>query len=487
MTLMQFERFVPWRALTSAMTALFVAGCGAWTTTPYESPSVSIPTDWATPYRTAQETMNVDPWWYAFGDAQLNAVVETMLRRSQTLEMSAIGIRAAREAVALSESNELPLLTFDVRNSTSKMIGQRSLANGRQAEDSAKPRTTRSTSFSASLSYRFDLWGALASHTAATRWQAEATEQDWEDLALQQIGATVILYGNLAYISQQLERSQQSIRHAEMILGLVTTRYRVGAASAADRLMAEQTFVAQKAAYAVLETQRVKSQNALSLLLSDPASAPVVVPASTLGHTLPDVPVGLPVQLLSRRPDLKAAEMRLRSSLHELDALRTSFYPLSLSLSLASTGVSLQKLLEAPTAAVDAILSLPNLWNANANVRISMAARDGDIAAFKQRFYAAISDVKNALADHDGLAVEAAAQARSVELTIEVERRSEFAYKAGSLPFQLLLDSQESRRNAESNLIRIRFAQWTNQVELYLALGGGFGGPATKLSGVGTS
>lgn len=451
---------------TTLLAVLALAGCGAATRTPFQEPSVSVPKQWRTPMglAQAQATLGSNPWWHAFNDVQLNALVETMLRSNVTLESGALNAQRAHKALWVARAGVLP--TFGLSADAS---GSRNFRGSRA--------TTRSQSLGVSISYGIDLWGTMASQIDAARLEAQATEQDWENLVLQQIGATISLYGTMAYLTRQLQQNEQSIEHAQRTLDFATTRYQLGAAPAADRLMAEQSLSQQTASRSALLDQKAQAENAMSLMLGEPLNLLLDVSADILDRPLVNVAPSIPANLLSRRPDLRAAEMRLRASQAQVDATRTSFYPnLTLTASGGTSSEALRNLLQNPLGSAAAGLSFPLLNQPlmKATVETAQTSHELSVTAFRQAFYQSLQEVDDALAARGHNITRAAELTRSVELALEIERRHEYAYRAGQIALPTLLDAQESRRSAQTSLAAIRYAQWSNQVTLYQALGGDF-------------
>ena len=152
---------------------------------------------------------------------------------------------------------------------------------------------------------------------------------------------------------------------ARRIVALVRARYEAGAVSGLDVAQAGQNLASQEAAHTQLLQQRVETRNALAILFDRPPEVAAEEPASLPDAALPAIDAGLPASLLGRRPDLRAAEQRLRGALANVDATRTGFYPaLSLTGSLGTSSTALGELLRNPVATLGAGLALPFLqWN----------------------------------------------------------------------------------------------------------------------------
>lgn len=237
---------------------------------------------------------------------------------------------------------------------------------------------------------------------------------------------------------------------------------------------AEQSLASQQAALSLLRQQRVETRHALAILFNAaPGSATLgavlpTEPQQLSADDMPAVAAGLPAELLGRRPDVRAAELRLRESLVSADATRASYYPsLTLTGSLGGASSSLANVLANPGGMLGAGLLLPflNQTAMKLNAELSKVRYQEAAVNFRQSLYQALSEVENALSARTQYAQQLAA-AR------DVERLYELRYRAGAATLKLWLDAQEKRRSAELALAENQYNRLNNQVTLYKALGG---------------
>ena len=441
-------------------TVFALAGCSSLTQSEFHAPETAMPTQWL--YGTSNAA-STDRWWTQFNDAELDALIDEVLARNNNLAAAGIAVRRAWHEAGLAADAERPTLSASVTSSGSRTL------------DGSPPKTTHSHTASLGLSYEVDLWGKLASTRNAAEWEARASEQDRQNTAWTLIGTTARLYWKLAYLNQRLTLAQQNIEHAERTLTIARVRHDAGAVSGLDVIEAEQTLASQQATYSSIEQSRVETRNALSVLLDSPPEHALPDPERLPETALPEVAAGLPAELLGRRPDLQAAELRLRATLASGDATRASYYPsLSLTGTLGSTSGSLSNLLSNPVGTLGAGLTLPFLqWNEmQLSGKVAEADYEKAVLNFRQTLYEAMADVENALSARSQYARQSALLARSLELARESERRYEVQYRAGAVALKSWLDAQKTRRVAELALTENRYSQFDNQVTLYQALGG---------------
>ncbi|HZG22906.1 MAG TPA: efflux transporter outer membrane subunit [Herbaspirillum sp.] len=437
-----------------------LGGCSALTRTPYAPPPTQAAPAWQ--QATAADSVDAQRWWQGFGDAELTRLIDEALRKNNNLAAATIKVRRAQLLAGLADDAFMPTLGGQLSSNASTPL------SGNRA-------TTRQSQNAINLSYEVDLWGRLGANYDAARWEALATEQDRAATALSLVGTTANLYWTGAFLNQRIRTAEQSIDYARKTLELVNTQYRAGGASSLEVLTAQQNLLSQQSGYTDLLRQRVENDNALAILFDSPPGQPFALPASLPEQPLPNLEAGLPAELLGRRPDLRAAELRLRSALANVDLTRLGFYPqLTLTGALGTSSDALLRLVQNPVATLGAQLSLPFLQQTQMKLKVGVSQADYDSAVtnFRQTLYSAFSDVENALSARQQYARQQALLLRNLEVAQAAERLFELRYRAGSITLQAWLEQQDKRRTAETSLAQARLNQLKNQMTLYQALGG---------------
>nr|WP_075258110.1 efflux transporter outer membrane subunit [Herbaspirillum camelliae] len=456
---------VPFRlSLLLALTLL--GACSPLTRSAYTPVSTQTPLNWQ--QRSDQPEADVQRWWQGFGDATLTALIDEALRKNNDLALAAIKLRRAQLQAGLADDAFVPALSASLGASSSKQLDGDRI-------------TTRASQSSVKLSYEVDLWGRLAATSDLSRWEALATEQDRQSAALTLIGTTANLYWTGAYLNQRLATAEQSIAYAEKTLELVRTQYQAGAVSSVEVLSAQQNLYSQQSSYTELVQQRVENDNALSILFDQPPGKAIALPARLPEQALPVLAAGVPAQLLGRRPDLRALELRIRSTLAGVDQARLNYYPqLSLTGTLGTSSDALLRLVQNPVATLGGALTLPFLQHSEMKFKVGISQADFDSAVvnFRKGLYTAFSEVENALSARQQYARQQALLVRNLDAAQAAERLLEVRYRAGSATLQLWLDQQDKRRTAEISLAQVRLNQLKNQMTLYQALGGDANVPA---------
>lgn len=462
--------------LTKLASALLLGsslvGCAAVVKTPYEQPAINMPGSFQNNKVLSQQIhadILADQWWTLFKDPQLNNLVNKVLAQNTDLAVAGISLQQARIQARQAQSQQ------GVRIGDAGLTTRRSF----DLEDGDS-----SSGFGVNypgLSYELDLFGKLANQTEAARWEALASEEDLQATAQSLIGTTAQLYWQLAYLNERYSVVQQNLATAQKTYDLVRVQYRAGAVSGLGLTQAEQAIQSQQATLSQIAQQRVETRTGLAVLLHMPVQQLAIQEPSRLPNIqLPSIQADLPASLLSRRPDLRATELRLRKALANKDANKASYYP-SISLTGAlSTGVgvgantSLTDALKNPVATLGAGLTLPFLqWNdMKRDLQVNELEYEKAIIQYRQTIYEAFADVENALSNRTELTKQVALQQRNVELTERTERLTEVRYRNGAVALKNLLDAQETTRNARLSLVQTRQNQYNAYVTLMQALGG---------------
>ncbi|WP_407412045.1 efflux transporter outer membrane subunit [Acinetobacter sp.] len=456
--------------LSKLCTALLIGtaftGCAAVVKTPYQAPVVDIPQSFALNAKKSDQIhadVYADRWWTLFNDANLNQLVEQVLASNSDLVVAGINLQQARLQAGLAQDRQ------GVRVNSSVSTGHNFDLNS--GEDSA-----RGVSLSGGVSYEVDLFGRLASQTEAARWEALANEQDLQATAQSLIATTTQLYWQLGYLNERFAVSEQNLNSTQQTYNLVRSQYRAGAVSGLEVTQAEQALQSQRASLSQIQQQLLETRTALAVLLNRPVQQLSITEPKGLGTLkLPNIEAGLPASLLARRPDLQAAELRLRKALANKDATKASYYPsISLTGNLGASSTSLTQLLQNPTLALGASLSLPFLQYNDMKKDLAISDLDYEkaIVQYRQTLYQAFADVENALSNRTELNRQMALQQQNVALAEKTERLTQVRYKNGAIALKNVLDAQATTRNARLSLVQTKQSQYNAYVTLMQTLGG---------------
>jgi len=453
----------PRRFPAVAAAAFVLAACTPVVHTPYQRPAVHLPEAYPhAPDAAGAAAMPGGAWWNAYGDPNLDRLMRQALAQNNDLAAAAIAVRTARLQAHLAGNALWPEASSGVQTTDSKQLRHGS-------------GFSRSSSASLGIGYEIDLWGKLRNYSDKARWEAMATEQDRQSTALSLTGTVADLYWETLYDRQRVALAQQSVAYAQKTLAIAEVQYQAGGTSRLDVLEARQNVASDQAALQDLLQAQVENGNALAVLFDGHAPELGALPARLPDDASPVVDPGLPASLLGRRPDLRAAEMRLREALVGVDYTRASYYPsLSLTGAVGGSSEALRNVLKTPIASLAAALDLPFLdWrDMHDNIAISKSGYAKDVVDFRQTLLQALADVDNALSARQVYLQKARVLQQALADAHAAEALAEIQYKAGAIPMQTWLDDQETRRAAEVALAENQLNQLETYATLCLALGG---------------
>jgi outer membrane protein TolC len=235
-----------------------------------------------------------------------------------------------------------------------------------------------------------------------------------------------------------------------------------------------QSVESQAAQLSDFEQNRVVLRNALAVLLNGLPN-PVPEPQRLPRRTPVEITAGLPAELLARRPDLRAAEQRLRASLRKIDNTRASLYPqISLTGNLGASSADLLSILANPAATlgVGLVLNFLNFKEGQLRVKVSQADYQIAVSEFRASLLTAFSDTSSALSARSTLNEKSRRLRAALEAARAADRLTEERYRAGTVALRVWLDTKERSRLAERTLVANRLQQLLTEVQIFRVLGG---------------
>ncbi|MGC2855230.1 efflux transporter outer membrane subunit [Novispirillum sp. DQ9] len=443
---------------------LAVAGCAA-AGEPAAPPAAPPASSWVNaPPTAAAPTAIPERWWEIFGSDELSALVAQARRDNPDLAAARQRIAQARAQARAARAVLFP--TLDGGGGASRSWpGEGMARNGFNAGFDA--------------AYEVDLWGGARAGATAAEATARATAFDQDAATLSLSADVATTYFQILSLNDRLASARRILDIAERIQALVETQEALGAASGLEVARQRGAVAAFRASIPTLERARAESRNALAQLLGTSTGA-VALRAETLDAVrLPEIVPGLPSGLLTRRPDLKAAEAALAAASADVAVARAAMLP-SIRLT-GGGGYSSAELssLFSPAgflANLAAGLTAPvfDAGRLEARRAQAQAAEAQAVEQYRSAIVAAFRDVEDALAGVRFLAeIEAArqdARAQAADAYAIAEER----YRVGRTDFLDLLDAQRTLFEQEDALREARLSRLNASVALYEALGGGW-------------
>jgi len=413
-------------------------------------------------------------WREFFTDPRLTALIEAALVRNRDLAVSVARIEAARGLFRIQDAERFPSPVLN-GGFTRSRVGVAASGNAGGIE-----RTFDRASIGVGVSaYELDFWGRVRNLTEAARADYLATvhaQRAFQISLIQDVAATYLASIETA---EQIRLADTTVQSRREGVRIAQVRQRAGLTSALDLHQAESLLAQAEAALAGLRLTQVQIDNALLVLVGGPVTQTLPSPRPLEQQTNSTlIAAGLPSELLLARPDVLAAEERLRSAEASIGAARAAFFPsISLTSSLGFASSALNTLVgnDGFTWSYGPSLLAPifNRGRLRGNVAIARAEGRIAVADYERAIQVAFQEVSNALAGRRHLADQVAAQERGTIAQRQIAALARTRYLEGVVSYIEVLDAERNLFAAEQQLLRLRRANAENLVALYAALGGG--------------
>lgn len=459
------------RVLT-VLPLLALAACQS--TPPFVAPEVPVPAQWgnsgASIAPATAAGLTDRPWAQVFPVPELNALIDEALRGSSEPLVAVERVELARAQLGLERAALLPSL-----NATG--------AVSRQRAPGGSP-SSNVVSEGASLSlvmpaWEIDLWGRLAARTEAARRELLANAALAEGVRISVAAQVSILYLDLLDLDHQQAITQRTLESRRHSLRLTRARFDEGVSSMLDVRQSESLVASSEQAIADQRRRLVQTEHALSVLLG--RNPGPIVRSMRLDALAPPAQAlaGLPSALLQRRPDIRAAEESLRGAAANVEAARKAHLP-SLTLTtlfgLASPGLA--QLFDSGRHAwsVQPAIGLPIFDGGRQRAGVALAEAQQRILVeqYRTTIRQAFREVNDALVSLEQLAVQREASQRTVQAGRDRLRITQARHLAGIASYFEVLDAERQLFDSEIGLSQLTRSLQQAQVQLYLALGGGW-------------
>jgi NodT family efflux transporter outer membrane factor (OMF) lipoprotein len=417
-------------------------------------------------------------WWEIFRDSQLDALEEKVSASNQSLAVAEATYRQAQTLVGQARAAYFPTLTVGVgytRARASSTIGTSfgnpTLVNGNNGAQS-------DFQLPFDLSWTLDFWGRVRRAVESSRAGAQASAADLETARLSLQAELALDYWQLRALDAQKHLLDETVAAYEKSLRLTRNRYASGVASQADVVQAETQLQTAQAQAIDLGVQRAQLEHAIAVLIGQPASTFSLGPLP-LDALPPAIPVGVPAELLERRPDIAAAERRVAAANAQIGVAIAAFYPtIALSASAGLQSGSIAQWFAWPSRfwAVGPGIS-ETVFDGGlrrAQTEQARAAYDGSVAAYRQTALTAFQGVEDNLAALRILQDEAQVQDQAVKSATRSVALTTNQYKAGTVSYLNVITAQTIALTNQVTAVQILGRRMGAAVLLIQALGGGW-------------
>ncbi len=447
----------------------------------YQKPLLDLPPAWKVdaPWRESapNDAAAKGPWWLRFGDAQLAALEERALAANPTLQIASARLAQARAALAASAAGAYPQISAGARASRLDISANRPLTNY-----SASNLSTVQNDFALSLtaSYEADLSGRVQRSIEGARASAEQSAADLENTRLLLTADLATAYFSLRGTDAELDVLSRSIALQRRALDLVTARREGGAASGLEVAQQQALLDSTLTQVDILRKQRDQAEHAIATLTGTPAPQ-----FSLAAEAVPLVPIasplGVPSDVLERRPDVASAERAMAAANAQIGVARAAYYPSifigpSVGPSVGLDSRSIGSLFNAPSLlwslGLSATQALFDGGRTDANVASARAGHEAAVASYRRVVLTAMQEVEDGITGSSALdrahaqAEAAVASARRV-LDLATAR-----YEGGASTYLDVITAQQSLLSTERQAAQLLSQRMATSVFLVKALGG---------------
>jgi multidrug efflux system outer membrane protein len=444
--------------------ALALAGCMSLAPK-YQRPAAPVAAAFPQVSPATGEAAAGIAWQRFFADARLRQLIELALANNRDLRVAILNIEQARAQYQIRRADQLP--TVNLGASGNRVT---------RADDSIN------STYSAGLvvsAFELDLFGRVRSLSDAALGQFLATEEARKATHISLIASVANAYLSVLADEELLALTQQTLAARQESLKLIQLKYDNGVVSKLDLQQALSLVDSARVTLAQQQRQRAQDANLLTLLVGQPLPD-TLVPGATLAATvLSELPAGLPSDLLTVRPDIRAAEQQLIAANANIGAARAAFFPrIALTGSAGSASTELSGLFKSGsfgwTFAPQMVLPIFDYGRNSANLGSARAGRDIAVAQYEKSIQTAFREVSDALAGQATFGEQLRAQRAVAEAEAERFNLSDLRYRSGAASYLDLLDAQRSLFAAQQAAVTANLQRLQNQVTLYRVLGGGW-------------
>ncbi len=474
----------------SALVLLLGAGCMVGPD--YSKPSVPMTAD----YKEDQGWKLARPldqiprgnWWEIFGDPQLNALEEQVSEANQNVKVAEARFRQARALIGFFRAGLFPLVTagasaLSVRRSTLSPFSSSGASTGTPSSGGSSGGSSSGAStgeflLTGDVSYEIDLWGRIRRSVTSARDEAQATAADLETARLSIQAELAFDYFELRSADAQQQLLNDTVKAFDEALQLTIRRFEGGAAPKSDVAQAQTQLETTQVQATDIAVQRAAFEHAIATLIGKPP-ADFSLPPAPLDLQPPDIPAGLPSELLERRPDIAAAERRVAEANEQIGIAKAAYFPtVTLNALLGFESSSLrnfggwQSFLWAVGSSV--AQTIFDGGRRRATSEAALANYDATVASYRQATLDAFQQVEDNLAALRILEQETQQQARAVVSAQESLQLFTNRYKGGVDTYLQVITAQTAALANERNQVDIQRRRMDASVLLVKALGGGW-------------
>lgn len=449
----------------------------------YQRPLVQAPATWSSegPWRQAapKDSIPKGAWWEIFHDDDLNRYEQQLLAANQSLAAAKDRLDRARSLARIASAGLFPTMSTDPSGSRTRYSGNRPGSSTPEA-----PLTQSIYEIPFALNYEVDLFGRQRKTLEAANANLQSTAAELQNVQLVLTAELAADYFSLRELDAETQVVRDSVEIQQKGLQLVNDRHEGGLASGLDLAQQQTLLDSTTTQLHLVQQQRATFEHAIAVLTGNPAST-FTVPAAPLKTDPPPVPLGLPSDLLERRPDVASAERTMAEQNALVGVAQTAFYPqFTISGSGGFQSISISSLITAPSAfwALGGDLLQP-IFNGGRNRATLAATKSGyeeSVANYRESALVAFQQVEDGLSSLNALSQAAASQNSAVNSSRRSLELSNNRYVGGVSSYLDVITAQAALLNNQRLATQLLGQQMVTSVFLVKALGGGWDASAIQ-------
>lgn len=466
-----------------ARLALFIACgtlAGCMVGPDYQRPPIDSPKTFLYEPKDVAATADLS-WWKRFDDPVLDSLIADALANNRTVRIAAANVEQAAGVVTSVRSPLYPQLSYQGAGTRERF------AEGNIVTlPSGISNPTNAFQLLAGASWELDLWGKVRRQTEAAQANLLATEDARKGVILTLVASVATTYLQLRGLDEQLVLAQKTLDSYRESLRLMELRFKYGRVSEMNVEQARARYETAAAQIPRIRRDIALLEDALSILLAR-NPGPIPRGKSVFALALPEVPPGVPSELLERRPDLLQAEQQMVAANAQIGAAKAQYFPtISLTGVLGTASTDLSNLFKGPARTWNFAGSVVGpIFTGGliaGQVAQAEAAQKAALLSYEQAVQNAFADVSNALVTRSTLEEQVAAQAKLVAALRGYVRLAQLQFEGGRAPYSTVMQAQEQLFPAELDWAASRAQLCVSLVGIYKAMGGGWVDTADALT-----
>ncbi len=465
----------PTKLAGAILAAGLLAGCSVGPN--YKRPPAPAPDAYKTqpPWRVAapKDSLPKGAWWEAFNDPELNEYEQQLLQANQSLLAAKQRLEEARSLARVTSAGFFPTFTADPNASRNRYSGHRPVV-----ATIGRPLTQSTYAIPFFLNYEPDLFGRVRRNMQASNASLQASAADMYNVNLVLTSELAADYFSLRELDAETQVVQESVAIQQRGLQLVENRHAGGVASGLDLAQQQTLLDSTQTQLYLVRQQRLQYEHAIAVLTGNPAST-FAVPVRPLKTTPVPVPLGVPSDLLERRPDIATAERQMAYQNALVGVATAAFYPqLTLSGSGGFQSTNITDLISAPSAiwslGGDLLQPIFNGGRNRANLAVAKYTYDESVANYREAVLTAFQQVEDGLSGLSELSQATATQNAAVSDSRHALQIANNRYVGGVTSYLDVITAQSALLSNERLATQLLGQQMVTEVYLVKALGGGW-------------